>query len=371
MSAVMMDTILDLAQIDLRAALDKLADYVKVSHPSFHADVVALQRRERTNSGDYNLGLLTKEEHDVTNARIFKAITELKIRLGESRQESTSDSPTTEAALVHQYTCNRDEQRDRFFEVYQQRLISSPNTVQFYYLFGDEYDSLDGFVRRLKFELEGNKIGENAGRSDAQTDVEYLDFYFSMKRDLKSVLLNLKQELFNRFEVNPNNPDLAPLQEKDFNYLLGISPLVARHDNNDLIIIHIVISELEWDEELVPEALKIFQESFISGDLDARFPKFLFFISFEFDEEGEDMQEVLSLQASEKEIVEELPLMNKIRLQDIKRWFKRYAFLFTDPRSRKEKQADSFGEDNQKEFDMDDVQQKLLHIIREYNNSRL
>ena len=172
--------------------------------------------------------------------------------------------------------------------------------------------------------------------------------------------------------MDTTNPSIAPLEEKTFQYLLDHSPLLKEKGRHRIFITHILVHELEWDEDLVPQIFDTFFQQFFESFSAGSSFEFLFFVGFEYDEEdGEDIRQIIRNQSLEIDGLEKIPALQKISYKDIRRWFNSYRFMFEDSGNRKDKLIELFGEDKDVLFDMEGVQRKLKQLIKEYNNAQL
>jgi hemerythrin superfamily protein len=273
---------------------------------------------------------------------------------------------------IHKNTCNRDLQLVSFRKI--KDIANKDQNIQFYYLIGEESDVVEGFIKRIAFDLRGNILGRLDSSRDSSVKVVEgsVDLNLTMG-DLHYTLIDLKKGIFDLFDVDTTDPKIGSLEEKSFQYLIDHSPRFKDNSRKKIFVTYILVHETNWDEELVPQAFELFfQEFFDSIEADPAF-EFLFFVGFEYEDQddGEEIRQIIKDQSEQINGLEKIPALTKVSFKDIKRWFVSYKFMFEDSSSRNEKRDELFPDGDDKLYDMESVQRKLKKVIEEYNKRNL
>lgn len=372
---VTLSNIPEISNISIEEALRALLDYANAKGLSDYVIRLNLLLGEYIRTTDALT--LTSEQKSAKIASVHKAVLNIVVELETNGSNASDDSILVSQSQdsldpeIHKNTCNRDEQLNSFKKINDS--LDSDRGLQFYYVLGSESDVVPGFIKRVAFDLSGNVLGrlDSSNDSIVKVETDELDFRL-VSSDERSSLIELKKAVFDRFGVDTTNPSIAPLEGKTFQYLLDHSPLLKEKGRRRIFITHILVHELEWDEDLVPQIFDtFFQQFFESFSAESSF-EFLFFVGFEYDEEdGEDIRQIIRDQSLEIDGLEKIPALQKISYKDVRRWFNSYRFMFEDSGDRKDKLIELFGEDKDVLFDMEGVQRKLKQLIKEYNNAQL
>jgi hypothetical protein len=298
---VTLSNIPEISNISIEEALRALLDYANEKGLSDYVVRLNLLLGEYIRTTDALT--LTSEQKSAKIASIHKAVLNIVVELETNGSNASDDSILVSQSQdsldpeIHKNTCNRDEQLNSFKKINDS--LDSDRGLQFYYVIGSESDVVPGFIKRVAFDLSGNVLGRLDSSNDSiiKVETDELDFRL-VSSDERSSLIELKKAVFDRFGVDTTNPSIAPLEEKTFQYLLDHSPLLKEKGRHRIFITHILVHELEWDEDLVPQIFDtFFQQFFESFSAESSF-EFLFFVGFEYDEEdGEDIRQIIRNQS--------------------------------------------------------------------------
>ena len=369
---VTLSNIPEISNISLEEALRALLDYGNAKGLSDQVLELNLLLGDYLRTRDSLT--LTSDQKNARTAGIHQSLLQMVNKLEEAEQAPTNTANPNEVLSIdpeiHKNTCNRDQQLHTFKQLNES--LNGNNPIQFYYVIGEESDLVPGFVKRVAFDLRGNVLGRLGSSNDSVVKVESDEVDFRLiGGDERSSMIELKKGIFDRFGIDTTNREIAPLSEKNFQYIIDHSPFFKDKSRHRIMITHILVHELEWDEDLVPEILESFFNDFFDAVETDTTLEFLFFVGFEYDEEdGDEIREIIKAQSLAIEGLEKIPALEKISYKDIRRWFNHYRFMFEDSSSRKSKLENLF-KDKNGVYDMEDVQRKLKSLIIEYNNAQL
>lgn len=304
-------------------------------------------------------GLLSNEDTAIETARITHSLLEIirYLPLDDDKKGETGLS------FYHKHTCGRVEQTTQFYLTFQARKAEK---CHFFVLAGDELQSHEGFFKRIGYDLEG--VLEDYINPGLQSSCRVLkmNITFDASPHLDIYKKNVVKSLFAAASLNTNVHGL--LNEKDLSYLVRNSPVIQGLGADDFVCVLLSIGQYDWDKRLTPLMVRWFVRTFCRGKMPDQVPTFLFFFAIMYEEENEATRlEVKQVIESSKDITP-LPHLEMVDFKDVARWFEKYRDLFSDTRNRKNKLQALFPE---REFYMEDVENRLQQVIDEYNKSLL
>ncbi len=353
-----------LVESKTKEALERLQEYVRTAYPEKLNEVALQLSRYHMAVEVFGKGFVTMAEHQAALMQINSGILAL---LDECKQQADTATPgaapTGRAALneYHTYTCNRIEQADDFRTRFA---VLKGAKQQFYYLYGGDMHSHEGFFRRTAYDLEGRLLDYLNPDLALTCKTLQLEMTFEFSRQLDLYKQNILRSLFTMLGVSPNEHE--PLLNRDLAYAAAASPRLTDLSAHDYVCIFIPISQYDWDAELTPNAARWFIRDFCGAELPAEWPMFLFFFAIEYDEEDQHLAGEVRQAIGESEQLHVLPELTKVQKRDLASWLERYKQLAINSRERRELLQQHFGETDT--YYMEDVEPRLKKIIDTYNN---
>ncbi|MEM1214220.1 MAG: hypothetical protein AAGJ82_00945 [Bacteroidota bacterium] len=311
-------------------------------------------RKGLTSMADYNTSLL-----QINNGILFLLDEAVKKAPPTNLSTGQRNPPLHE---YHAYTCDRIEQNDRFRECYGK----AATPVQFYFLYGGDLQSHEGFFRRISYDLEGRLQDYLNPNLALSSQAVQLEMTFEFSRQLAHYKQNILRSFFSMLGLPPNEHE--PLLEKDLSYVLERSPRLKNLQATDYICVYLHISQYDWDPEVTPDGTRWFINEFCQkGNLPTPAP-LLFFLAIEYDEEDAALREEVLQVLQTAETLQPLPELGMVTTRDIGGWLERYKQLSPNSRTRRELLKTTFPE---RENYMEDVELAFKKIIDQYNNNLL
>ncbi len=309
-------------------------------------------------------GIMSFADYQTTLLQINKNILTL---LEQCKQdiERAGGSAGALAALheYHSYTCDRIDHSDSFRQAFGQ----SDKRIQFFYLFGGDMQSHEGFFRRIAYDLEGRLQDYLNPDLEASCQALQLEMTFEFSRQLELYQQNILRSFFSMMGLNANEHE--PLLQKDINYVLDRSPRIQGLRAEDFVCIYLHISQYDWEANITPDAARWFINTFCAVDLPIDKPAILVFFAIEYDEDDDQIRSEVQDTIQQSEIVSALPELSMVPQRDIGRWFERYKQIAPTTRARKDLLKATFGD--QREHYMEEVEVALKKIIDQYNNQHV
>jgi hypothetical protein len=310
------------------------------------------------NMTDYQTNLL-----QVNNAVLF-LLDECKQGLNQA-SPIADDGAETKTSLheYHAYTCDRVEHSDSFRQFFAQQ----EQAVQFYFLYGGDLQSHEGFFRRIAYHLEGRLQDYLNPAFKTTTQSLQLEMTFEFSRQIAHYKQNILRSFFAMMGLQPN--DHQPLLEKDLSYVIPISPRLHNLKPTDYVCIYLHISQYDWDADLCTAAAKWFVNDFCKkGQLNTPATMLVFF-AIEYDEDDENIKAEVHQAIQSAETLKTLPELGMVHQRDIGRWVEHYKQVSPSSRTRRDLIRQTFGD--AKEHYMEDVELELKKILDKYNNNIL
>jgi len=293
----------------------------------------------------------------------------LREHLEHGKTHSSSDSKQKQYRSdegFHAYTCDRDEQYNRFDEF---RSAIQPGSIHFFYLYGGELHAHLGFFRRIQYELAGRYLRMEAGVVVKPKQVVPVEFVVESEGVSSPERLRERfvRNLYTELGLIPN--DYHPLSQQNLQNLLLSSHKTKSLRAGDHVLVFAHISHWYWNAALTPDAARWFASSFCPPQLPSDGPAVLFFFAFDFNEEDNPgvRDEVLQVIEHEAEYVRALPELQMVEKKHVGQWLVRYERHFSVP-LRRQLLAQHFTE---QQYYMEYLQPKLKKLIQDHFNSQI
>lgn len=263
----------------------------------------------------------------------------------------------------HAYTCNRDQQYERFDKL---RTTIRPGSVHFFYLYGGEMQAHKSFFKRVKHDLQGKYLELKEADAAKKKAVVAVDFVVdgagasSPERLRERFVRNLYAVL----GLDPG--EYHPITQQNLPNLLLESEKTRDLRAGDHLCVFAHISHWYWNPALTPDAARWFVQTFCPPQLPKDSPAVLFFFAFDFNEDDNPgvRDEVLEVIEREAEQVVALPELDMVQKRHIQQWLVRYQRYFSPP-VRQQIVAQYFSDP---EYFMEHLEPKLQELINHYFN---
>ena len=292
---------------------------------------------------------------------------EARAELEAARAELGGAAPGPPAAARellhdwHRYTCDRNEQNNRFQKIIREETEAR---AHFFYLYGLDRHAHQALVERFAFDLEGvlkNYLNpELAARCRVERE---LGFALIFTGDVEEYKTDILASLFVAFGLDPDG--YGPLLDARLDGLWRHSPRLRGLGPHDRVCCYLGIPELDWDKELTPLVVDWFIEEFCGSHLPSEAPAFYFFFGIEFEDDGSPVRREVEAAIRAGGRVHILPELNMVEEDDLKRWFRIYQKFMPEREQREAIYQRHFG--SQPQAYMEDVLRCLHRIIDELN----
>ena len=345
-----------------REALEALLVWAREHLPEKVTDIELQLSRVNLTIQTFTQGLMPMADYQANLLQINNGVLQLLKECKEAIEsdDGSSAQPVNALHEYHAYTCDRVAHNDKFRQVYAQ----GRRPVQFYYLYGGDMQSHEGFFRRVSYDLEGRLQDYLNPDIAPNCQAIQLEMTFEFSRQLDLYQQNVLRSFFSMLGLSPNEHE--PLLEKNLGFTLEKSPRLEGLTAKDFVCVYLHISQYDWDKEITPEAARWFIDTFCQGDLPAETPTILVFFAIEYDEEDEDVRTEVMEAIQQSDRVGVLPELNMVEKRDVGRWLERYKQLAPNSRARKEMLKQITG--GESSYYMEEVELELKKIIDQYNN---
>ena len=346
---------------ELKKALEDLLEWVRAHLPEEESGVIATLSRLNQAVRARNRNDITEDFFQTEQTKICMVVQEI---LSNCRHSAGHSEEGIVLHLHHKHTCDRVPQNDDYHKF---SLESAERKAQFFYLYGDEQQSHEGFFRRICYELEGRLFDYLNASFKASCKMVTAELTFDFSQDPTVYRMNVLKSLFAGLGVSVN--ELEPLLERDLLYLYEKSPMVRDLGSKDFVCILIQIGQWDWDPKLTPDAAKWFIYDFCKCVLPENSPRFLFFLGVEFDGTDDTVRKEVQDAVDAGQELKPLPELGMVQFNDIGRWLGKYKVLAQTSAEQKQLMQQYFNDS--REFYMEDVELRLEKIITEFNNRHL
>ncbi|MCF8244557.1 MAG: hypothetical protein K9J37_08345 [Saprospiraceae bacterium] len=343
---------------DLPQLFKQLKELLLVSSAAYNETI---QQEARYNQMDTEK-LAGRVSADNANL-VFNQITASVTKIIDSLEpQDLKSAPSVGQGLhdYHRFTCDRVDQSDKFQQIFREKNTAR---AQFFYLYGLDLQSHKGMFKRIAFDMEG-KLQDylNPGLKSGNKSLQ-VELTFDASRDLEIYKQNVIKNLFSAFSIRVNENE--PLLKKDIAWLQKISPVLQALGDGDFVCIFIGVSQWDWDKEITPTIFRWFVTEFCGVALPDNSPDYLFFFGIIYEEDNSQIEKEVEALISQSDLIQPLPELGMVRMNDIGTWFNKYSFIAPGSRELKELRNQYFGSSN--EHYMEDVELALQKLIDEYN----
>ena len=346
---------------DPKKALEGLLEWVRSYLPEEENGVVTTLSRLNKADRDRIHNDITEDIFQTEFSKILLVVQEILSRCRHSGAR-TEDGQALQ--VHHKLTCDRIPQNDR----YQQLSLEDPERkTRFFYLYGDEQQSHEGFFKRVCYELEGRLFDYLNPQFQVSCKVAVAEVTFDFSMDPTIYRINVLKAFFASLGVPVNEHE--PLLERNLLDVVQRSPIVQQLGPNDYVCVLIHIGHWDWDPKLTPETARWFIYQFAKVALPANSPRFLFFLGVEFDGTDENVRKEVEAAVQEGKELQPLPELDMVQFNDVGRWLGKYKILAPTAAEQKQLLQQHFGDSRQ--FYMEEVELRLEKIITEFNNRHL
>ncbi len=261
----------------------------------------------------------------------------------------------------HKFTCNRDLQKVEF-----QQTIDAPVApqVQYFYVYGAELESHQGFFNRVGYELEGRLLDFYNPNLELQCIAAREVITLSHIPNPQLYRREIIKALFATFTDRLNEQE--PLDGKTLRDLYDISDTLRDKKSSDYVCLLLRITEDDWDAAQTPDVVTWLIESFFNVDLPPGAPRFLVFFGLIFYEDDGAIEKEVVTAVKKGKYLKLLPELEPVGMKDIRRWLQKYHLVWNDDPLQRQELLDSHFSDKQV-FNMIEVERKLQKIIDQYN----
>lgn len=343
---------------ETKMALEDLLEWVRAHLPEKENEVMSTLGRFNKAVRDRNRNDITEDFYQTEYTKIILVTQDV---LSICRHSGAPSEGGAVLHLHHKHTCDRVPQNDDYQKF---SLEASAGKARFYYLYGDEQQSHEGFFRRICYELEGRLFDYLHTGIQASCKVVTAELTFDFSQDPTIYRMNVLKSLLAGLGVPVN--ELEPLLERNLLYLYEKSPLLRDLGPKDFVCVLIQIGQWDWHPQLTPEAAKWFIYEFCKCEIPAESPRFLFFLGVEFDGTDDTVRKEVQAAVAAGQELKPLPELGMVQLNDVGRWLGKYKILAQTSTEQRHLLQEHFADN--REFYMEEVELRLEKIITEFNN---
>lgn len=346
---------------DPKKALEDLQEWVRSYLPEEENEVITTLSRLNKANKDRIRNEISEDIYQTEFAKILQVVQEI---LSTCRHSGAQPEEGHMLQIHHKHTCDRIPQNDR----YQQLSLSEgERKTRFFYLYGDEQQSHEGFFKRICYELEGRLFDYLNPGLQSSCKVEMTEVTFDFSMDPTIYRINVLKAFFASLGVPVNETE--PLLDRTLLDLVQRSPIVQTMGPDDYVCVLIHIGQWDWDPQLTPETARWFIYQFAKVALPADSPRFLFFLGVEFDGTDDNVRKEVEAAVEEGKELLALPELDMVQFNDVGRWLNKYKVLAPTTAEQRQLLQEHFGDSRQ--FYMEVVETRLEKIITEFNNRHL
>ena len=342
-------------------ALKDLLEWVRSYLPEQENEVIQTLSRMNKANRDRIRNDIKEDLYQTEYAKILLVVQEI---LSKCRHSGVRPEDGHVLQIHHKLTCDRIPQNDRYQQL---SLEDSERKTRFFYLYGDEQQSHEGFFKRICYELEGRLFDYLNPEFKASCKVEVAEVTFDFSQDPNVYRINVLKAFFASMGVSANEHE--PLLERTLLDVYQRSPIAQALGPDDYVCVLIHISQWDWDPELTPETARWFIYKFAKAVLPENSPRFLFFMGVEFDGTDDIVRKEVEAAVDEGKELKPLPELDMVQYRDVGRWFSKYKVLAPTSADQRQLLKQHFNDSQQ--FYMEEVELRLEKIITEFNNRHL
>ncbi|MBK7407424.1 MAG: hypothetical protein IPJ40_04635 [Saprospirales bacterium] len=304
---------------DPKKALENLQEWARSYLPDVENEVITTLSRLNKANRDRIHNDISEDLFQTEFAKILQVVQGI---LSTCRHSGVRPEEGQVLQIHHKHTCDRIPQNDR----YQQLSLESPEKkARFFYLYGDEQQSHEGFFKRICYELEGRLFDYLNPELRTSCKVEMAEVTFDFSQDPNVYRINVLKAFFASLGVQSNEHE--PLLQCNLLDVYQRSPIVQQLGPGDYVCVLIHIGQWDWDPQLTPETARWFIYQFSKTALPANGPRFLFFMGVEFDGTDDTVRKQVEAAVEEGKDLLALPELDMVQFNDVGRWLSKYKLL--------------------------------------------
>jgi len=257
------------------------------------------------------------------------------------------------------FTCDRTEQNG---EVLKRYFLNAEAKIHHFFLYGDARQATKSLFERFHRYFGGTL--DSWGDPDAQPSVRVKVIECEPLRSGDAIVY--QADFMIKIIGCCQAPSLLPkMKTCTLNDLVRNSKLLKDFEPHDFVFVLLTVNDQNWTNE-IPKVVDKLLDGFCNCELDASAPNFFFFYGIEYDTNKADVKLAVKRAVEEhSDRIIPLPELQRVKDLDVNDWFSRYERLIPKDKNVHQMSAWLFGEKT--EFDMIDVQDKLLEIIKKNN----
>jgi len=250
----------------------------------------------------------------------------------------------------HLVTCDRVDQFDEFM-----LQSKGPQKINYFYLFGQEYQSINGFFERIQNEKLGNLLDYLNPDHKSSRRVKAFEMTFELSKNREIYLENIYKSLMTSFYDSIDA--YAPILEHTILDLLANSPKIAQLTGKDYLCILLTMSQEDWYKDITPDVVREVIQKFFNHPIPEDKPSILLFFGTTYEENDGEVEQEIRAAIQDGEYLKILPELEEVGNSFIVKWFKKYnAFFKLKPKQLDALRKKYFQDDI---YDMDDIETSL------------
>lgn len=263
----------------------------------------------------------------------------------------------------HAYSCDRTVQNE---EVQTRYYLNPEQKVRHFFLYGDAKQAHKSLFERFHRYFGGKLDNWQDPEAQPSTKVKVIECKPCRAGSPLAYQIEIIGKILGQCKMTVNTQQ--PLLSRKLSDLLA-SPSLEGFGEYDFVFVLLTVDDFNWNKVITPKVVEALLDGFCDCPLPSGAPSFFFFYGIEY--QSNNLQVKIEVQQVVKERAERvvpLPELLRVASDDVNEWFSRYAHLIPKGKTAHDMSALLFGAEN--EFDMVDVEGKLLEII-ELNNKGL
>ncbi len=263
----------------------------------------------------------------------------------------------------HAYSCDRTLQNE---EVQTQYYLNPAQKIRHFFLYGDAKQAHKSLFERFHRYFGGKLDNWNDPEAQPTTKVKVIECKPCRAGSPIAYQIEIIGKILGQCKMTVNTQQ--PLLSRNLSDLLS-SPSLEGFGAYDFVFVLLTVDDFNWNKIITPKVVESLLDGFCNCELPEDAPTFFFFYGIEYQSKNfqvkTEVQQVIQERAHR---VTPLPELLRVASDDINEWFSRYSQLIPKGKTAHDMASLLFGAEN--EFDMVDIEGKLLEII-ELNNKGL
>jgi len=341
---------------ELFALLDKCLR----SDCTLYNDILLLAGSLSTAEQDFGRNLIEAKElrsvQDRVNYALLRFIDQIRlVDLSTFYQKKA----TRHSALsdYHAYTCDRVDQNGKVLEHYY---LNPDSKVRHFFLYGDARQAHKSLFERFHRYFGGTLDNWEDPNAQPSVRVKVIECQPCRGSNALVYRIDLLKKILGQCRAEPNLQ--SKLLQCSLNDLVAHSDL-QHFEPHDFVFVLLTVNDMIWTDE-IPKVVDDLLKGFCNCQLSEHAPNFFFFYGIEYGANKPDVKKAVKKAVEDRaNCIIELPELQRVRGDDVNEWFSRHPRLMPKNKNADEMSAWLFGD--QTEFDMIEIQEKLLEIIQE------